>query len=166
MSVNKYDSASGELVTLASGTRVWLGTKAAHEKAVSDGTMPNNCMVGLVDDYEDTEVQEFTIESDSFESMAGRYVKYGHIVVVEIAITIKSGTYDGTAVIRSDSNAVPRQGLMISRNTNSALYSSVNGKRTEYGIFWCNSDGRASVRINGTFSENLELLSSLAYITD
>lgn len=54
MSVNKRDSTTGELVTLASGTRMWIGTKSAHDLAVQQGTMPNNCMVCITDDYEDS----------------------------------------------------------------------------------------------------------------
>ena len=53
MSVNKRDSTTGELVTLASGTRMWVGTKTAHDLAVQQGTMPNNCMVCITDDAND-----------------------------------------------------------------------------------------------------------------
>ena len=53
MSVNKYDSTQGELVTLASGTRMWVGTQSAHDIAVANGTMPNNVMVCITDDYYD-----------------------------------------------------------------------------------------------------------------
>lgn len=51
MSVNKINKATGELVTLASGTRIWCGTKTDHDLAVQQGTMPNNCMVCITDDY-------------------------------------------------------------------------------------------------------------------
>ena len=50
MSVNKVDKTTGELVTLANGTRMWIGTQAAHDAAVAAGTMPNNCMVCITDD--------------------------------------------------------------------------------------------------------------------
>lgn len=50
MSVNKRDVTTGELITLASGTRMWVGTKNAHDLAVQQGTMPNNCMVCITDD--------------------------------------------------------------------------------------------------------------------
>lgn len=53
MSVNKRDSTTGELVTLASGTRMWIGTKTVHDLAVQQGTMPNNCMVCITDDAND-----------------------------------------------------------------------------------------------------------------
>ena len=53
MSVNKVNKTTGELVTLANGTRMWIGTKSAHDIAVQQGTMPNNCMVCITDDYYD-----------------------------------------------------------------------------------------------------------------
>ena len=51
MSVNKVNKTTGELVTLASGVRMWIGTQSAHDLAVQQGTMPNNCMVCITDDY-------------------------------------------------------------------------------------------------------------------
>lgn len=53
MSVNRYDASTGELVTLASGTRTWIGTKAAYEAARSAGTLPNNCLIAITDDEVD-----------------------------------------------------------------------------------------------------------------
>ena len=53
MSVNRYDSTTGQLVTLAGGQRLWVGTKSAHDAAVSAGTMPNNCLVAITDDEEE-----------------------------------------------------------------------------------------------------------------
>lgn len=53
MSSNKVNKTTGELVTLASGMRMWIGTKAAHDAAVQAGTMPNNCAVAIIDDYDE-----------------------------------------------------------------------------------------------------------------
>lgn len=53
MSVNKVDKTTGELVILANGTRMWIGTKSVHDLAVQQGTMPNNCMVCITDDVND-----------------------------------------------------------------------------------------------------------------
>lgn len=50
MSTNMVNKTTGELVTLANGTRMWIGTKAAHTAAIAAGTMPNNCMVCITDD--------------------------------------------------------------------------------------------------------------------
>ena len=56
MSSNKVNKTTGELVTLANGMRCWIGTKAAHDAAVQAGTMPNNCLVAIVDDWQDATV--------------------------------------------------------------------------------------------------------------
>ena len=50
MSVNRYDSITGQLSPLASGSRIWTGTKAQHDAAIQAGTMPNNCIVVITDD--------------------------------------------------------------------------------------------------------------------
>lgn len=60
MSVNKVDKTTGELVTLASGTRIWIGTEAAHDLAVQRGTMPNNCMVCITDDAAGEEAWQYS----------------------------------------------------------------------------------------------------------
>ena len=48
MSVNLFKD--GELINIAAGSRVWIGTKEAHAQAVAAGTMPNNCIVCITDD--------------------------------------------------------------------------------------------------------------------
>lgn len=50
MSVNAVNKTTGELVTLANGSRIWIGIKSAHDLAVQQGTMPNNCMVCITDE--------------------------------------------------------------------------------------------------------------------
>lgn len=52
MSINKYTTAEG-LVTLANGSRMWVGTKAAYDSAKQAGTMPNDVLVAITDDSED-----------------------------------------------------------------------------------------------------------------
>lgn len=54
MSVNKYDSTTGTLTSVAASGRVWIGTKAQHDAAVQAGTMPNNCLISITDDDEDS----------------------------------------------------------------------------------------------------------------
>jgi len=51
MSTNLIDKQTGELITLASGTRVWIGTRNAHDIAVSQGKIGNNILVCITDDY-------------------------------------------------------------------------------------------------------------------
>ena len=52
MSINKYTTAEG-LVTLANGSRMWVGTKAAYEAAKQAGTMPNDVLIAITDDSQD-----------------------------------------------------------------------------------------------------------------
>lgn len=51
MSSNMVDKDTGELVTLSSGVRCWIGTKTAHDIAVATGTIGNNILVCITDDY-------------------------------------------------------------------------------------------------------------------
>ena len=60
MSTNAVNKTTGELITLANGTRMWIGTKTAHDLAVQQGTMPNNCMVCITDDAAGEEAWEYS----------------------------------------------------------------------------------------------------------
>lgn len=52
MSVNRYSTESG-LQTLASGQRVWIGSKDAYDAEKQAGTLPSNCLIAITDDSED-----------------------------------------------------------------------------------------------------------------
>ena len=54
MSVNIYDKDAGTLTALASGQRTWVGTKAAYDAAKQAGTLPNNAIITITDDEDDT----------------------------------------------------------------------------------------------------------------
>ena len=75
MSVNKVDKTTGELVTLANGTRMWIGTKSLHDSAVQQGTMPDNCMVCITDDFPSTEVKVTTVTKNGVTAYITRYDK-------------------------------------------------------------------------------------------
>lgn len=62
MSRNIVDKDTGELIVTASGTRVWIGTKSAHDLAVQQSTMPNNCMVCITDDAPGDEAWQYSTE--------------------------------------------------------------------------------------------------------
>lgn len=62
MSVNKVNKTTGELITLANGTRMWIGTQSAHDAAVAAGTMPNNCMVCITDDAAGDDAWKYSTE--------------------------------------------------------------------------------------------------------
>lgn len=72
MSVNKVDKTTGELLTLANGTRMWIGTQSAHDAAVAAGTMPNNCMVCITDESNSvlpdwSNAQNITVSTTDYE---------------------------------------------------------------------------------------------------
>lgn len=53
MSVNKYDSTSGTLTSIAAGSRTWIGTRAAYDAEKQAGTLPTNCIIVITDDEVD-----------------------------------------------------------------------------------------------------------------
>ena len=63
MSVNRYDPNTGTLTTLAGGSRIWVGTKAQHDAAVQAGTLPNNCLISITDDDEDSLAKDVVYEN-------------------------------------------------------------------------------------------------------
>lgn len=60
MSTNIVNKDTGELVALANGTRMWIGTQSAHDLAVQLHTMPNNCMVCITDDAAGDEAWQYS----------------------------------------------------------------------------------------------------------
>ncbi len=90
MSVNLNNN--GTLVTLANGTRTWVGTKAAHDAAVQAGTMPNNCIVCITDDFpSEWEAVPITIQPDTaqFEVVEIKVYKKGDVISVSGVVTVK-----------------------------------------------------------------------------
>ena len=62
MSINRYDSTTQQLTSLAGGTRTWVGTKAAYDAEKLAGTLPNNCLIVITDDEE--ELAQEVIQDD------------------------------------------------------------------------------------------------------
>lgn len=94
MSTNLVNKDTGELVTLANGTRMWIGTKTAHDLAVQQGTMPNNCMVCITDDAAGEEAWEYSTS----ETRTGKTWIDGKPIyrrVVEL-VAPSSGSYAST----------------------------------------------------------------------
>ena len=52
--MNRYNASTGELTNLASGSRVWTGTKAAYDAQKAAGTLPTNAIICITDDEVDT----------------------------------------------------------------------------------------------------------------
>lgn len=59
MSVNKYNASTGVLETLASGSRIWVGSQEAHDAAKQAGTLPINSLIAITDDEQEL-AQEVT----------------------------------------------------------------------------------------------------------
>ena len=53
MSLNRYNSTTGQLDNIASGQRVVIYTKAAYEAAKSAGTLPADTLVMITDDVKE-----------------------------------------------------------------------------------------------------------------
>lgn len=60
MSSNLVDKNTGELITLSSGVRMWIGTRTAHDLAVQQGTIGNNILVCITDDAPGEEAWEYS----------------------------------------------------------------------------------------------------------
>ena len=54
MSVSRYNPNTKQLEAIASGSRVWIGTKEERAAAIQAGTMPTNCLVIVTNDEDDT----------------------------------------------------------------------------------------------------------------
>lgn len=91
--IGTYNPDTGEIVTLASGVRMWIGTKSAHDIAVLNGKMPNNVMVCITDDY--VEIVDntanlsgienvTTLNANSWQARQG-FITFGEIVLKAVA---------------------------------------------------------------------------------
>jgi len=70
LSVNKYDSTTGTLTSVAASGRVWIGTTAQHNAAIQAGTMPNNCLVSITDDESDSPADLISYDNTSSHLIA------------------------------------------------------------------------------------------------
>ena len=94
---------NGNLILTAGGTRIWVVTQAAHDRAVSAGTAPNNCVLAITDDYYTEEDIPYT-EYEPDLSGDGGYVfnhgcyfqKKNGIVQVGVEIAYWDGTVERT----------------------------------------------------------------------
>jgi len=165
MSTNFVNKSTGELVTLANGTRMWIGTKSAHDNAVQQGTMPNNCMVCITDDYSESEPQEVEWTDESFTDFKCRYIKEGKLVCIEVNCNLKAQTYTGNA-IHSEANLVPVSTPLNVKNICAPLIANNEGSFSTAGYFWVNANSTIGMRLLGTYSEPTEVRGFLTYITD
>lgn len=90
MSLNKYDSSTGRLTTLANGQRIWLGTKAAHDAAAAAGTLPTNCLIAITDDGNDQD-DRYSTE----ETFTGKYWTDGRPIYRKVCYSTAAATIPG-----------------------------------------------------------------------
>ena len=88
MSVNKYNSQTGELTTIASGQRTWIGTKEAYEQQKQAGTLPTDCLICITNDEDDT-IADAVTENDPRAVTSGAVYDY----VIPMAGTLGSLVY-------------------------------------------------------------------------
>ena len=88
MSVNKYDDGTGELIPLASGGRMWIGTKAAYDAATQAGTLPSNCLIAITDDSEDNNYS-------TDEKLTGKFWIDGKPIYRKVLVCTSSATIPG-----------------------------------------------------------------------
>lgn len=50
MSCNIVNKQDGSLITVGASTKMWIGTRTAHDIAESQGKLPNNCLIAITDD--------------------------------------------------------------------------------------------------------------------
>ena len=111
---------NGNLILTAGGTRTWIVTQAAHDRAVSAGTAPNNCLVAITDDYPTEDVSgELVLASGVTVSSGGftRFEQNGNVVVFSFhGLTVTpTGAGDWTLLGTLPSNiGKPRSNLYFS----------------------------------------------------
>ena len=171
MSVNKRDSTTGELVTLASGTRMWVGTKSAHDIAVANGTMPNNVMVCITDDAAGEEAWTYSTE----ETNTGKtwidgkpiYRKVLHNVLIPASL-------DATGWAVNGSNSIPsNMESLITLTIADSTYLPARGKALyisdaseQYKVFQYHTSIVVKTNIESALNSTCDLILEYTKTTD
>ena len=99
---------NGNWVTVAGGTRMWVGTKAALQAALDAGELVDGTAVMVTDDYEEaqpinyyiipvsTSIPGITITKRDNDPRGLCAIRVGNIIILNFSIIV-SGTYSGTA---------------------------------------------------------------------
>ena len=74
---------NGNWVTVAGGTRMWVGTKAALQAALDAGELVDGTAVMVTDDYEETPETGIATLATNWAGNI-RYAKAGHVVQVSV----------------------------------------------------------------------------------
>lgn len=126
MSVNKYNPSTGTLTTLASGDRTWIGTKAQYDAQKTAGTLPNNALIVITDDEQQTEAEQISYDNTDSGLTADNVqdaidVLSNHKSIKYIRVFAGNDTFDWES---SSSGPKP---LKIISNSNANVYLRCSG---------------------------------------
>lgn len=144
MSVNKINKTTGELVTIANGTRMWIGTKTAHDLAVQQGTMPNNCMVSIIDDAAGEEAWQYSTS----ETRTGKTWIDGkpiYRIVIEKTVSFTGNAWNNTGISVSGVDTLC-DCMMLSGKYACAGFYTRKGSSNQLEVF-CVSDASWSANM-------------------
>ena len=93
---------NGNWVTVAGGTRMWVGTKAALQAALNAGELEDGTAVMVTDDYNEGDIEKtfFTPTPSSGAVVANDcwYVRKGNVVTINIGIASMTASAPGETV--------------------------------------------------------------------
>ena len=139
---------NGNLILTAGGTRTWIVTQAAHDRAVSAGTAPNNCLVAITDDYPTEEgdiTDTVTITTSVITHGSISVWRMGNVVIVN-ALSLAVTTGNATNFVLGTGFPKPVK----------ETYNTVTGSATK-------SLGQLHIRTNGTLDTGWGLASDTAW---
>lgn len=129
MSVNKYNNTTGQLETLASGQRMWIGTKAAYDAAVQAGTMENDILIAITDDDDDYKTDTVAEDDNRVVTSGGVYDALNNRVTVQSTGTVIQ-TLTALASAMDFTKVTPR-----------AVIATADGEKKVYHIGAFKADG-------------------------
>lgn len=133
---------NGNWVTVAGGTRMWVGTKAALQAALDAGELVDGTAVMVTDDY-DEGVETGTGTRNATYVKAGDFVatwtKIGHVVISEVQFNLSQATPSIEELITGFPKPVCEVAVIAQGEANDKAYCLVlkkNGAiRTHYNGF-------------------------------
>lgn len=164
MSINAYNSQTGTSTVLANGQRLWMGTQSAHDAAVQAGTMPNNCLVSITDDFPTDSHFVDTDISNSITVNTGTLSycflsRDNNVYNLNVSITgVSASGSSGTLVMTVDTTKVP----WITQTRNVPV--TVGAVNDQVGVVVMNPNGKLTLYSQGTASITGNFLLDFTYI--
>lgn len=146
MSLNTYNPSTQALTNIASGSRIWTGTKEEWQALVNAGTAPKNCLVAITNDEQ---APSSTVEEDDENAVQGG--------AVYDACTRKfsSGNYVGVDELAYDT-VNKRLGLKVGGADTVIPFSSFpSGIWGLYYVYPPNNSGKYCVTYGGVNAEEV-----------